>query len=119
MFSRNVSNRRYILVDRRQRAGVHGHLHRQGLAKDRQPVPGLAGDRRPVCRSVGHDFRSGQRPAGLLDVRRQVLRHMDCHRRYVLHRIHTQPMRHITRQIHSHQRPSEASGDTLIPGFAQ
>lgn len=60
MFSRIVSNRRYILVDRRQRAGVHGHLHRQGFAKDWQPVPGLAGDRRPICWGFGHDICTGK-----------------------------------------------------------
>jgi len=73
LFSRIVSNRRYILVDCRQRAGVHGHLHRQRFAKDWQPVPGLASDRRPICRGVGNDVRAGKRLAGLLDIRRQVL----------------------------------------------
>jgi len=73
MFSRIVFDRCYILVDRWQRAGVHGHLHRQGPAKDWQPVLGLAGDRRPFCRGIGHDVCASKRPAGLLDVRRQIL----------------------------------------------
>lgn len=73
MLSRIVSDRRYILVDCWQRAGVHGHLHRQGPAKDWKPVLGLAGDRRPFCGSIGHDVRSSKRPAGLLDVWCKIL----------------------------------------------
>lgn len=105
--TRLVPDRRHIPVDRRQRAGVHGHLHGPGPAADRQPVSGLSGHRRPVRRRASHDVRSGQRPAGLLDVRRKVLRHMDRHRRHVLHRVHTQPVRHIAGQIHTHQRSAQ------------
>lgn len=72
-FCRIVSDRRHIFIDRRQRAGVRGHLHGQRLAAYRQPISGVVGHRRPVRRRVSHDIRAGQRLAGPLDVRPEVL----------------------------------------------
>lgn len=60
-------------IDRRQCVGVRRHLHGPRAAKDRQPVPRLAGHRRRVRRRPGDDVRRRQRPARLLAVRRAIL----------------------------------------------
>lgn len=79
IFCRLIPYCRHISVNCWQRASVYGHLHGPGPATDRQPVSGLVGHCRPVRRRAGHDFCSGQRSTGLLDVRCQVLRYMDRH----------------------------------------
>ena len=89
-------------VDSGQRPGVHRRLHGSHPAQSGQSLHRVAGHLRPVRRLSGHGLRRRQRPAGLLGLRRPVLRHLGRLRRHVLHSFHTQLVRHF----HGSVRPA-------------
>lgn len=106
-FFRSVPVIAHIPLNRGEHPRLYCHLHRSRTQENRQPVPRQPRHCWPVRGRSGHDVRRRQRPFGLLGVWTAVLRHVGGIWRYVFDCQHPEPLRHIPRSVHPHQRPTK------------